>query len=243
MNTSVGYINHSCSEHKCNCYEIIFYRKGAGRFCFSENNIPVSSGKFIIVPPNTLHFSEYTEEAETFFIHGDFNHIFSLSSPMVVMDNAEKNGEFLMKMIFDNRFSNPEYLLSLSDALAHFLLQNIQTEKNINIVLQDILTKISHNFYDSNLNIDDIFKKSGYAKDYIRAQFKILTGKTPVELLTEMRINHARYLIDIYKDSLPLAEIAEKCGYLDYVYFSRRFKDITGLSPKNYINININKKP
>ena len=30
------------------------------------------------------------------------------------------------------------------------------------------------------------------------------------------------------------AEIAEKCGYTDYVYFSRRFKQITGISPREY---------
>ena len=234
MQTSIGYVTRSCSEHKHNYYEIIFYRKGTGVFYFPGGSIPISSGKFIIVPPNTLHASKYTEEAETFFIKGDFNHVFSFSSPIVVMDTAEKAGAFLVKMLFDNRFSNPEYLFLLSSTLAHFLLQNIETEKNINIVLKNIVNKISDSFYDSAFNIDSILKKSGYAKDYIRAQFKLFTGKTPVEFLTELRINHACYLIDIYKDSLPLSEIAEKCGFSDYVYFSRRFKKITGMSPKNY---------
>ena len=165
------------------------------------------------------------------------NHIFSFSSPTVVMDSADRTGEFLVKMIFENRFSNAEYLSSLSNALAHFLLQNIRTEKSISIVLQDIVTKISDNFYDSNINISEILKKSGYAEDYIRSQFKLSTGKTPIGFLTETRINHACYLIDIYKNSLSLTEIAEKCGYTDYVYFSRRFKQVTGMSPKNYMKV------
>ncbi|MBQ6894979.1 MAG: helix-turn-helix transcriptional regulator [Clostridia bacterium] len=78
-------------------------------------------------------------------------------------------------------------------------------------------------------------KKSGYSEDYIRSQFKLFTGKTPVEFLTETRINHACYLIDIYKDSMNLSEISEKCGYTDYVYFSRQFKKVMGISPKNYM--------
>ncbi|MBR2180546.1 MAG: helix-turn-helix transcriptional regulator, partial [Oscillospiraceae bacterium] len=90
---------------------------------------------------------------------------------------------------------------------------------SISMVLQDIVTKISDNFFDSGINIGEILKKSGYAEDYIRAQFKIFTGKSPIGFLTEMRINHACYLIDIYKNSLSLTEIAEKCGYTDYVYF------------------------
>ena len=153
------------------------------------------------------------------------------------MDNSEKEGEFLVDMIFKNRFSNPEYLDSLSNALAHFLLQNIQTEKNINVALQDIVNKISEGFYDSNINIGEILNKSGYAEDYIRSEFKTFTGKTPVEFLTELRINHACYLIDIYKNSISLIEIAEKCGYTDYVYFSRRFKHVMGMSPKSYMKV------
>ena len=237
MKTTVGYVTLSCAEHKHNCYEIIFYRKGSGRFYFSGENLQISPKKFIIVPPNTVHASKYEEEAETIFIKGAFNHIFSFSSPVVVIDNADKTGEFLVNLIFENRFSNSEYLSSLSNALAHFLLQNIRTEKSISIVLQDIVNKISDNFYDSNINVGEILKKSGYAEDYIRAQFKIFTGKTPNVFLTEMRINHACYLIDIYKNTLSLTEIAEKCGYTDYVYFSRRFKQIMGISPQNYSKV------
>ncbi len=235
MKFSVGYLSSSCPEHKHNCYEIIFYRKGAGKFYAFDKSISVSPGKFVIVPPHTIHSSQYTEKAETFYIKGAFNHIFSFSSPTVVLDNTEKAGEFLVKMIFENRFSSPEYLSSLSNALAHFILQNVQTEKSISLILQDIIDKISYNFYDANINMGEILEKSGYAKDYVRAQFKLFTGKTPVEFLTEMRINHACYLIDIYKESVPLTEIAEKCGFADYMYFSRRFKQLMGMSPKNYM--------
>ena len=237
MKTTVGFVTLSCLPHKHRCYEIIFYRKANGTFYYSDESTSILPGKFIIVPPNTSHASNYIDEAETIYIKGDFNHIFSFSSPVTVMDNDEKEGSFFVKLIFENRFSNPEYLSSLSNALAHFLLQNIKTEKNINLVLQDIVSKISDNFYDTNINIGELFKKSGYSEDYIRAQFKIFTGKTPVEFLTEMRINHACYLIDVYKDSLLLNEIAEKCGYADYVYFSRRFKQVMGMSPQSYMKV------
>ena len=237
MDISVGRVTLSCTKHKHNSYEIIFYKKGSGKFCLLDGNISILPGKFIIVPPNTMHASKYNEETETFYIKGDFNHIFSFSYPMVIMDNKDKVGEFLVKMIFENRFSNHEYLSSISNTLAHFLLQNIHMEKNIGIVIKDIISRISDNFYDSNMNIGDVLKNSGYAEDYIRSQFKIFTGKTPVEFLTQIRINHARYLIDIYRDSLSLAEIAEKCGYSDYIYFSRTFKKLMGVSPKNYMKI------
>ena len=237
MKTSVGYVTFSGSEHKHNCYEIIFYRKGEGIFCYSKQNLPISSGNFIIVPPNTVHASKYNGEAETFFINGDFHHIFSFSSPTLVMDNEKSDGKFFVELIFENRFSNSEYLSSLANALAHYLMQNIRIEKSISVVLRDIVNIISENFCDPDLNIGNLLKKSGYAKDYIRAQFKIFTGKTPVEFLTEMRINHACYLMNVYKDSISLNEISEKCGYTDYIYFSRKFKQVLGVSPMNYMKI------
>lgn len=237
MNIVAGHLTNSSQAHKHNYYEIIFYRKCFGTFYISKGSIAISPGVFIIVPPDVVHSSKYEGKADTFYINGDFKHIFSFSSPVVVNDNGEKVGEFLIDLIYKNRFSNPEYLTSLSSALAHFLLQNVRTDKNISAPLHDIITKISDNFYDSKIDVREILQKSGYAEDYIRSQFKAFTGKTPVEFLTELRINHACYLIGIYKNTLTLTEIAEKCGYTDYVYFSRRFKQIMGVSPKSYMKI------
>ncbi len=237
MKTSVGFVTVSANEHRHNYYEIIFYRKGTGKFHFSGKSLPISPGKFVIVPPETVHASKYTDAAETIYIKGDFKHIFSLSAPAEVFDDDEKSGSFLAEMMLKNKFSPPEYLDSLANALAHFLMQDIRTEKSTSSVLHSIVAEISDNFFDSNINVNEILKKSGYAEDYIRAQFKLFTGKTPIEFLTEARINHACYLIEIYGDSVALTEIAEKCGYTDYVYFSRRFKQLMGVSPKNYMKI------
>ena len=43
-------------------------------------------------------------------------------------------------------------------------------------------------------------------------------------------------IIDIYKNKISLSEISERCGYLDYIYFSKRFKSVMGMSPREYRN-------
>ncbi|MBQ8146607.1 MAG: AraC family transcriptional regulator [Clostridia bacterium] len=68
------------------------------------------------------------------------------------------------------------------------------------------------------------------------ACFKKVTGKTPNEFLTVIRIEHACFLMDIYHSKLSLAKISEQCGYLDYIYFSKKFKSIMGVSPRKYRN-------
>ena len=141
----------------------------------------------------------------------------------------------LAKMIYQNRFANPEYVAALCSAFAHFLIQSLNMDDPVIGKVREIVQEMTDRFYDCNLDLCALLNASGYAEDYIRAQFKRHTGKTPTEFLTRLRISHACFLIDIYRHSVPLSDIAEKCGYTDYVYFSRRFKQFTGLSPRVYM--------
>ena len=77
-----------------------------------------------------------------------------------------------------------------------------------------------------------------YSEDYIRYIFKNKTGFSPLDFLTKLRIEHAQKLLDIYGDNISVAEVAEACGFDDSVYFSRRFKQFTSLSPTQYKNGN-----
>lgn len=236
MNYLINLISDETPPHKHKHYEIIIYTKGDGVFHTSEKDIRVEPGKILIIPPGTIHSS--SSDCKTFermYIGGDFNRVFSLPS-ITVIDNADKNeGLFLAKTIYNNRHSAHEYLSALINAFTHYMLKNIKTENEVFKSIRNITEKITENFYDFNLDLNALLKNSGYSEDYIRAQFKNITGKTPTEFLTEIRIAHACYLIDTYKNTLSLADIAEKCGYSDYVYFSKRFKSITGVSPRKYM--------
>lgn len=63
-------------------------------------------------------------------------------------------------------------------------------------------------------------------------RFKKYTRKTPMEYLNFIRINLGKLLLR--DTALPIAEIAEKCGFENIYYFSNRFKFVTGISPSNY---------
>ncbi len=222
-------------SHKHTNYEILIYTEGKGNFSAEGKNTDVFPGKITIIPPGVTHTTTFKHNLDRIYIQGKFNQIFNITTPIVISDNSQNEGMQLAKIIYNNRFSKPEYVTILIDAFAHFLLQSLKTDNEINVAIKDIINKITIKFYDPGLNVAQLLNESGYAEDYIRAHFKNATGKTPVEFLTKIRINHARYLIDIYKNSLSLSEIALKCGYNDYVYFSRRFKQITGMSPQKYM--------
>jgi len=152
----------------------------------------------------------------------------------VVLDNAENEALRLGKIIYQNRHIDPEYASLLLKALIHFLLRNLEIEDEIFASTRSIAEYISTHFHDCNINLHALLQASGYAEDYIRAHFKKMTGKTPLAFLNEIRVTHASFLMEVYAGSLSLSEIAEKCGFTDYVYFSRRFKEVFGTSPREY---------
>lgn len=236
MKYLVNLIKTTSLPHKHKNFEIIVYTKGRGIFSTNEKEIETAPGKIIIIPPGTMHSSTNIDEIyERIYINGEFNYIFNLKTPAVIADNSNSEGAALARMIYNNRFSESEYISTLISAFTHFLLDRMNFENELLSAITNITEKITNDFCDNNIDLSAILNKSGYSEDYIRAQFKKITGKTPTEFLTQSRISHACYLISAYGNSISLMTVSEKCGYTDYIYFSRMFKRIVGVSPRKYM--------
>jgi len=124
--------------------------------------------------------------------------------------------------------------LSLCDAYTRFLAMNMQLEDNIGRAVNNIINEITESAFSPDIDLCNLLSKSGYAEDYIRACFKKITGQTPTSFLSHIRIKHACFLMETYGNLIPISQIAENCGYMDYEYFSKKFKSIVGMSPREY---------
>lgn len=220
--------------HSHDYWEIILYHTGSGFLYYNEQSFSVKSGDIVIIPPKTMHRSLSEDNLKSFYFAGNFDSSFNLTAPFLFHDSDNKDAVNLCRMIYNNRFQKGEFLLSLHNAFIQLVLQNLKIDDNKSIAVNKIINQINLNFHDASLDLNLLLKKSGYAEDYIRAHFKKVTGKTPVEYLTEIRITHAKQLIELYKNALTLGEIALHSGFSDYIYFSRRFKFFTGVSPQEY---------
>jgi len=70
------------------------------------------------------------------------------------------------------------------------------------------------------------------SKDYLRHSFKKRFGVSPIQYLISRRIDAARRLI--LETDRRIRQIATDCGFENEYYFSRLFKNKTGLSPESY---------
>lgn len=62
--------------------------------------------------------------------------------------------------------------------------------------------------------------------------FKKLTQQSPIDFILETRLARARHFLR--ETQLSIGEIADKLGYGDVYFFSRQFKQKTGVSPLAY---------
>ena len=220
--------------HTHKTYEIMHYLEGTGYLRTAEGSIPFQPGTIIAVPPGLSHGSVSANGFRNISIGSDFEHLLCFDAPVVFTDNPEQEGTRLIRLLYENRFGNEAYRTALCKAYLHFLLQSLQQEERLRSCIRHLVQEISQNAWQPNLHLTEYLHKTGYAEDYIRDCFRKSTGKTPTQFLTEVRIKRACYLIDIYHASLSLADIAEQCGYTDYVYFSKKFKELTGTTPSEY---------
>ena len=85
-------------------------------------------------------------------------------------------------------------------------------------------------------NLEELTEVMKYNYSYLSTLFKKTTGNTLLSYYYAKRLDVARMLI--LENSLKISEIAEQLGYSSLYAFSRAFKDMYGLSPKQYLREN-----
>lgn len=99
--------------------------------------------------------------------------------------------------------------------------------------ITDILKFIEENFKNGDLNLNTVAEHFGYNSKYFSHMFKKEMGITFSEYLTNIRIQHAVFLIE--QNVTSVKNIALLSGYNDPHYFSNVFKLKTGISPKEFV--------
>lgn len=82
------------------------------------------------------------------------------------------------------------------------------------------------------LDLVELGKRFGLGEQAFRKKFKRLCGVTPTVFRSRNLVEQACHLLVTTNASIK--EISFECGFGSQPYFSRRFKQITGISPEEY---------
>lgn len=88
----------------------------------------------------------------------------------------------------------------------------------------------------SELSISELSDMCHVSESRFRYLFKSYYGQTPSEFCTNSRIKRAKQLLR--SDMYSVCEVSAMLGYAESGYFSKVFKKLTGLTPKEYMKKN-----
>lgn len=89
-----------------------------------------------------------------------------------------------------------------------------------------------HEHYREKLTLSEIAEHLTISPGYLSSTFSRYMNKTVSDYIAEVKIDHAKELID--SGQYLIYEIADQLGFENAYYFSKVFKKVTGMAPKNY---------
>ncbi|WDE97255.1 AraC family transcriptional regulator [Lentisphaera profundi] len=85
--------------------------------------------------------------------------------------------------------------------------------------------------FKKSLNIQDIAYQSAMSVSTFERKFKKYFGCSPTQFIKKLRIDHACELLDLNYD---LSDIALECGFCDQSYFTKEFKRVMNMTPRQF---------
>lgn len=229
-------------------YILIHCVKGSGWYTLKKKTYDVNANQYFIIPANTIHKygANIKEPWSIYWVHftgelAGFYYNFLRKSKKQGPENAIINTtrqllfyDIIQHLELMNDTSNIVYSNSCLYAfLASFQNSEMKISVNENDIIQQCITHMKENL-DKNLRLVDFGKLVNLSTSHLSAIFKKRMKYSPIHLFTSFKVQRAcRMLMD---NNHNIKTIAYSLGYDDQYHFSRIFKNIMGVSPKNFKN-------
>lgn len=227
-------------------FQFLYMAKGEGYFSFyGEPPVCVpEGGAALYLPDAPQRYTYYLRDTpEIYWVH------FTGSRAQLLLEESgfSETGAFFVGV-------KPEYPFLFGKLIEELQLQPAGFERLTALYFQELLALMArqraestvplpraeirravqhfNQNYPSDICIRDYAKSSGLSEAWFIRSFKEHMGVTPGRYLTETRISRAKDLLK--SSSLNVTQAAALTGYQNPLYFSRIFKQITGMSPMEY---------
>ena len=98
---------------------------------------------------------------------------------------------------------------------------------------QEVLRLIERNYIHPEYGVEEMAATLGLSRIHLNRKLKAEANTSPSTMLKEVRMKHARALLD--EGKLSVAEISLACGFSTPSYFSTAFREYYGKTPSEYL--------
>lgn len=249
--TEIGYENdtafHPFTKSKAGSrYLLVYVTKGEGWYRVRKNTYAVTENDFFVLPVKYANAMGSSNK-----------NLWSIYWAYFSGSQAAKVTRHLMGTEFSPRKAVPLVgrVAQFNDILHHLeLMENVENLVYANSRFYSFLCSFrlrvlsaqkygkkdgvmqSIEFMRENISkmitLEDLAEAAGLSMSHYCAQFKKKTMQTPMQLYTSMKIQRACQLLQNRNQTIKT--ISYNLGFFDQYHFSKVFKQIIGMSPKNF---------
>lgn len=252
--TDIGYYPHARHHFRerqkgINQTILIYNVGGSGNITLGSQEIKLPADHFFIIPEGVPH--AYSADMEDpwsiYWIHFAGTKAKQLSRSMRqavpvmrtnssrINDRIDLFGELFFILARGYSFENLEYVnQSLPRLIASFTF--LDQFRSVNEPFTKDPVSRCINFMLENINrkfkLEELAAEVKLSASHFSRLFLVRTGHSPIDYFIQLKIQRACRLLD--RDDQSVVDVAREIGFDDQFYFSRQFKKVMGLSPRDY---------
>lgn len=163
----------------------------------------------------------------------------SPDQPVYHSHSADLRQKMMEEMLYisHNSQESPFHLIGHTWLFLDYFMRSAETVRMKqdgsirDFYIKEALSFIEQNF-QNDISIEDIAAFCGLNRSYFGKIFHDTIGRSPQEFLISYRMTKAAELLKI--TALSIADIGNAVGYPNQLHFSRAFKNVYGMSPRNW---------
>ena len=224
----------------------IQYLMGGNMRAVSDGKlVKMEEGDFILYYPHTPYYYEGSEASYYYWVHFTGSETLrlcqscQLENGKIYKPGPRKRLVSTFERMFQDFIIRDKYFeISLGQSLIKLILDAARLIAEGSGETEDdrmnrIIAAIHKNISEE-ISVSSLAEEEYISEGHLRALFHKRYGMSPKQYITALRISSAKQLLE--DSNMTITEVAEQVGIRDPLYFSRFFRQETGLSPKMYRN-------
>ncbi|HBP38909.1 MAG TPA: hypothetical protein DD640_09270 [Clostridiales bacterium] len=224
-----------CKSH-CHAYwELDCFIQGEGSLVVGGERFAFKAGDIFCQPPGVPH--QVSSERGFQDIYVGIDGFVNPGTHFVprFFDNANRDFSNILLQIYRVCHLKQKNWQRIADSLLDVLYEYL-TAWNETAGRQTLVNELERiliaNLANPDFSVQEALKNYPVSAGHFRRLFRAQTGKAPLEYLISRRIDFARQLLESGGgQSIRIKEVAAMAGFSDPYYFSRLYRQITGMSP------------
>ncbi len=249
------------TSHYHSHYEILYIESGVRTISINETkHIELNQNNIALLAPNIIHATKSNSETQTRVLINistklmkeisEFAspHIFSIFDttllPLTAYDikiikyhiqqlidiHAGPNSPLKMSNI---KIALTSLLMTLANINYDLLSKNDSyiNQQEILMNMDNLIRYIGEHYYED-ITLSELAQKAAMSEQHFIKTFTERYQTTPIKYLNTFRIVTAQRLLE--SNTMNVSKVATACGFNSNAHFSRTFKQITGITPKEY---------